>query len=419
MGMEAEVSFADVKVIDCDAHWTEPSDLWSARVPAGLEDQVPVQKTVDGRTAWYLDGEVWASTGGNTITVDRKKILGSHVVQPFADVDRSAWAVKERLEIMDDMGIHAQILYPNGIGFASNHIFAIKDERQRQLVLSLYNDHLIEVQRASGNRLFPQGVLPVWDMDLTIKEMTRLVDQGMRGFTLSDKPELLGLPELAEPYFEPMWDLFNESGAVANFHIASGQRREDLEALRNPTTIPVDQTRQRQPKLQKPPAVAAPTWRMFGPQRRLAVSAAQMYMSNVRIIVNLCNSELFDRFPNLKIVSAESGIGWVPFLLEAMEYQYDEMLTLPHELGLTRRRPIEYFRDHIFVMFWFERSAPEKLIEDIGVNNILVETDLPHPTCLYPTPKEHFDRVLSGVGEQARRRILQDNAAELYRIPLS
>jgi predicted TIM-barrel fold metal-dependent hydrolase len=245
--------------------------------------------------------------------------------------------------------------------------------------------------------------------------MTRLIDQGIRGFTLSDKPELLGLPELPEPYFDPMWDLFNESGVVPNFHIGAGARREELEALRASSSTNGD------PKtaaLMQTPAMAAPTWRSFGPQRKLAVQATQMYMSNVRIIVNLCNSNLFDRYPKLKVVSAESGIGWVPFILEAMEYQFNEMVTLPDELNLTKRRPAEYFADHLFVMFWFEEIGAVKLIEDIGVNNVLIETDVPHPTCLYPNPRAHFGRVTQGLSDHARKRIMQDNAAELYNIAL-
>lgn len=407
-----------VKIIDCDAHWTEPADLWSARAPESMKHLIPVQKTVDGLTAWYLNDEVWASTGGNTIATDRKKVLGSHMVQPFAAVDTSAWAVKERLEIMDEMGIHAQILYPNGIGFASNHLFAIQDTAQRQAILTMYNDHLVEIQHASNGRLLPQAVLPIWDMDLTIKEMTRLIDAGIRGFTLSDKPELLGLAELPEPYFDPMWDLFNETDAVANFHIGAGQRREEMEALRRSTSVEVKPGGQPAPPATIP-QVAAPTWRSFGPQRKLAIHAAQMYMSNVRIIVNLCNSNLFDRYPKLKIVSAESGIGWIPFILEAMEFQYNEMITRPEEVGLAKRRPRDYFRDHLYVMFWFEEIGAAKLLEDVGINNVMVETDLPHPTCLYPGPKEHFARVLSGLDEHSQRRVLQDNAAELYKIPLT
>jgi uncharacterized protein len=404
----------EIGIIDCDAHFTEPSSLWLDRAPASMSGRVPVQKTVDGITAWHLDGEVWASTGGNTIKTGREKILGSHVIQPFESVDHAAWDVPERLGLLDDMGVDAQIIYPNGIGFASNHIFAIEDMEQRTAILKMYNDFFVDVQDESNNRLFPQALLPIWDMDLTVAEMKRLLDKGIRGFTLSDKPEMLGLPELPESYFDPMWDLFNESGAVANFHIGAGARREELEGMRNMRNKPEEVITGPRPI----PAVVSTYWHSFGHQRRLAVHATQMYMSNVRIIVNLCMSDLFDRFPNLRIVSAESGIGWVPFILESLEYQTDEMITDPKERSLQLRRPTDYFRDHLSVMFWYEHVGPGKLIEDIGVNNVLVETDVPHPTCLYPGAKEHFAKVMSHLDPHIRRRVLRENAAELYRIPL-
>src|SRR6202021_581664 len=161
-------------------------------------------------------------------------------------------------------------------------------------VIQIYNVFLVDSQLESKDRLLPQALLPIWDMDLTVKEMTRLIDKGVRGFTLSDKPELLGLPELIDPYFAPMWDLFNESGAVANFHIGAGNRREDMEALRGNVT-------QRQSS-----SVVSPAWSNFGRQRKLAVVASQMYISNVRIIINLCMSNLFDRFPKEKVAPGES-----------------------------------------------------------------------------------------------------------------
>jgi uncharacterized protein len=290
-----------LRIIDADAHFTEPPDLWTSRAPEAFRDRMPVLRTVDGRTGWFLEGEIWASTGGNTIGQGHEKVLGTHVVQPFEDIDPSAWKVKERLELMDEMGIWAQIIYPNGVGFASNHIFAIMDDALRTQVLKTYNDFYVEIQHESGGRLLPQALLPIWDMDLTIKEMTRLIDAGITGFTLSDKPELLGLPELPRPYFLPMWDLFNESGAVANFHIGAGQRREDMEALRGGTDA-------KNPDGGEIPVVAPAAWNSFDRQRRLAVTASQMYLSNVRIISNMCMSDMFDRHPKLKVVSAESGI---------------------------------------------------------------------------------------------------------------
>lgn len=406
-------AIAGVKVIDCDAHITEPANLWISRVPASLRDRVPVQKTVDGITAWYLHDQLWASTGGNTISTGGEKILGSHVVQPFDLVDVSAWSARERVALLDEMGVWAQILYPNGIGFASNHLFAIEDDAERTNILQVYNDFLVDVQHESDERLFPQAVLPVWDMKLTVAEMTRLIDKGIRGFTLSDKPEMLGLPELADPYFDPMWDIFNTAGVVANFHIGAGNRREETESLRSGVPTP----RAGAPG-SKIPAAPPLAWSSFNRQRKLAIYGIQFFMSNVRIIVNMCMSNIFDRYPNLKIVSAESGIGWVPFILEAMEYQMDEMVTEKAEVEFAQRRPIEYFRDHMYVMFWFEEVAAGKLIEDIGVDNVLVETDIPHPTCLYPTPREHFNRVLGHLDPTVQRAVLQDNAAKLYNITL-
>src|SRR6185437_9449244 len=296
---------------------------------------------------------------------------------------------------------------------ASNHIFAIEDPALRTAVLQIYNDFLVDVQHESSDRLLPQALLPIWDMDLTIKEMTRLLDQGIRGFTLSDKPELIGLPELPEPYFHPMWDLCNDSGAVPNFHIGSGARREEMEAIRNMRNRPANDPNA--PKTQQVGGVPL-FWNYFGHQRRLAIHATQMFMSNVRVIANLCMSDMFDRYPNLKVVSAESGIGWVPFIMETLEYQLDEMVTNVDEVALQRRRPTDYFRDHVYVMFWYENIGPTKLIPDIGINNVLVETDVPHPTCLYPGAKEHFAKVLGHLDPAVRRRVLHDNAAELYRL---
>lgn len=397
-------------MIDADAHFTEPPDLWSSRAPASLKDRVPAQKTVDGLTAWYIDGQPWASIGGNTIREGHQKVLGYETVQPFEAVDRAAWSVPERLELLDAMGVEAQVVYPNGVGFSSNHLFAIEDLDLRTAVLRMYNDFYVDIQEESGGRLLPQALLPYWDMDLTVQEMTRLLDQGIRGFTLSDKPELLGLPELPEPFFDPMWDLFNESGAVANFHIGSGARREDVESIRSTSRQAVN-TGGTAPKQSQ-----GSFWNHLGRQRRVVVHASLMFMSNCRIVANLLMSDLFDRYTKLKIVSAESGIGWVPFILESLEFLLDEMVTDTEERAKQRRRPTDYFREHIYVMFWFEDVAPVKLIPEIGIKNVMVETDIPHSTSLYPGAMKHFAKVLEDVDEPTRRRVLRDNAAELYEI---
>jgi predicted TIM-barrel fold metal-dependent hydrolase len=407
----AENVLGDLSIVDCDAHFTEPPDLWTSRAPASMRAAMPVQQTIDDVTAWYIGDQVFASVGGNTIGTGHRKVLGTQTLQPFSAIDDASWDVSARLALLDEMGVHAQILYPNAIGFASNSMFSIGDLALRNAVQATYNDFLVDIQHQSGNRLFPQAVLPVWDMDLTVKEMTRLRDQGITGFTISDKPHTVGLPDLDAPYFAPMWSLGNDMGAVFNFHIGSGGLRQ-MET-EDPAVAE---------KIRRGSAVAGPNpdiyWESFGPQRRLAILATQFYMSNVRIITNLCMSDLFDRYPNVKVASAESGIGWIPFVLEAIEYQLDEMVTEPAEVKLQQRRPSEYFHDHIYVTFWFERVGPTKLLDDIGVGNVLVETDIPHPTCIYPNAKERIISVMAELDPVSRQRVLQDNAVELYGLPI-
>lgn len=195
---------SDIRFVDCDAHFSEPPDLWTSRMPRSLSSRAPVLKTVDGQSNWYLGDEIFASMGGNAIRKGRERIhgcLGS--IQPFEDLDESAWSVPARVKLMDELGILAQIVYPNGIGFSSNYIFAIEDVRERKALLQAYNDFYVDVQSESGGRLLPQCMLPIWDMQFTVDEMTRLIDQKVTGFTLSDRPELLGLPEIIRIVLRP------------------------------------------------------------------------------------------------------------------------------------------------------------------------------------------------------------------------
>jgi uncharacterized protein len=106
-------------MIDCDSHFTEAADLWSSRAPASWQHRMPQQREVDGRTHWCVDGKPWASTGGNTLRHDGKKVLGTHVLQSFDTIDRSAWSVPERLALLDKMGVLHRVVYPNGVGFSS------------------------------------------------------------------------------------------------------------------------------------------------------------------------------------------------------------------------------------------------------------------------------------------------------------
>ena len=140
--------------------------------------------------------------------------------------------MKERLELHGRAWASTrQILYPNGIGFASNHIFAIEDEAQRTAVLQTYNDFLVDLQEESGDRLLPQAMLPIWDMDLTIKEMTRLLDEGhARASPSPTSPSCSACPSSTSPTSSRCGTSSTSRARSRTSTSASGARKEEMEA---------------------------------------------------------------------------------------------------------------------------------------------------------------------------------------------
>jgi predicted TIM-barrel fold metal-dependent hydrolase len=115
-------------------------------------------------------------------------------------------------------------------------------------------------------------------------------------------------------------------------------------------------------------------------------------------------------------VSVESGVGWIPFILEALDYEMAE--NAPQELSQLDKMPSEYFRTNLYATFWFEnnRNKLPDLIEAVGEDRILFETDFPHPTCLYPNPLASVEAKMETLSPEARRKIFGENARQLYRL---
>jgi len=376
--------FEGVKIVDCDTHFTEPPDIFTSRAPASMKDKVPHQKIHNGVTRWFVGDKDFGITGGNVIRADKRKMLGRLSIPTLEEGTPAAWKVKERLQAMDELGIYANICYQNS-GVTQAGSLMNLDAGVGELVLRLYNDAAIERQHESGQRLFTLAHLPLWNKQEMDAEARRCIDMGIRGFVLPDTPESFGAPSFDQPYWADFLEMCNATGTPLNFH---------LNAAIDPGAL---------------------TWKSFGFEKALAVVSNMFYIGNLATMGNWMVSGLLDRYPKLKIGLIESGMGWIPFGIEAMEHQFDEMLA--DRSIAPDRRPWDYFRDHFWCTFWFEKIAPKQLLETIGVNKVLFETDFPHPTALYPNVQEHLADTLGGYSPEVRRRVLEHNAVELYNLP--
>ena len=383
----------DLKVIDVDAHITESADLWTSRAPAAYADRVPSVVETPNGLFWTVDGIMLGrALGGSVIARGRKKVPGISFMSWDADEsDPSSYDMVERVKVLDDLGIWAQILYPNAAGFGSQAFGKVADPELRRLCASLFNEGMLEIQEASGGRLYPMALLPWWDIAASVVEAKRAAADGFRGVTMHSDPHTMGLPDLGDRAWDPLWEVCTAERLPINFHIGASE-----------TSLTW---------------FGSSPWPSQNDENRLAIGSSMMYLSNARVLANMIYSGVLERFPALKLVSVESGVGWIPSFLEALDYQQRE--SAPGSMDTLSLRPSDYFRRQVYGCFWFERGSVPPAIESLGAGHVLFETDYPHPTCLYPDPLGQVAELEPRLGPDIMRMILQDNAAELYRIDVS
>jgi predicted TIM-barrel fold metal-dependent hydrolase len=384
--------FDGLCIIDADTHLTEPHDLWTSRAPKGYEDRVPQVREKDGVLNWTIEDRVLArALASGVIAASGEKVPGTAFFGwSIDDLHPAAYDGDARLAVMDQQHVWAQIVYPNSVGFGGQRFVQAGDAALRRVSVEIYNDAMAELQEQSGNRLFPMGIVPWWDIDLVPHEIERISSLGLRGLNTSSGPHDHGFPDLSDPYWDPMWEAACEHNLPVNFHIGASDSTMSWFG-----SVP---------------------WPGLNENAKLGLGSAMMYLTNAGVVGNLIYSGVLERFPELKVVSVESGIGWIPFFLEALDYQLGEMT--PGSMDHLSMAPSDYFRRQVYACFWFERSGLPEAIERVGADHLLFETDFPHPTCLYPNMLDYADAALRDVDDDAVAGIMGLNAARLYNIPL-
>jgi predicted TIM-barrel fold metal-dependent hydrolase len=388
--------FGDRKVIDVDTHLVEPHDLWTKRAPAKFKDRVPQVKVQDGVRSWIIDGNKVLLKGAvpaSTVKADGSKWLGlefcNHQIE---EIHPASYSARERVELMQATGVNAQILYPNILGFGGQNAVMV-DEELRQACVEIFNDAMAEFQAESGEKIFPMALIPWWDVKLAVAEIERAKRMGLKGININSDPQLAAgpdgnkLPDLATEHWYPMWEACEALDMPVNFHIGASEETADF--------------------------IGAQGWPSLHRDLRASLGGAMLFINNGRVMGNLLLSGLLDRFTKVKFVSVESGIGWLPFLLEAIDYEYQEVGA---NVAKLQRKPSEYFQTNFHACFWFERRNLTSQIKAVGVDNVLFETDFPHPVCLFPV--DDVDTAMDGLTEAEKVKVLSGNAAKLYNISI-
>jgi predicted TIM-barrel fold metal-dependent hydrolase len=385
-----------IRVIDSDSHITEPPGLWVDHAPAKFRERVPhVVEDEPGRPHWVVDGKDFGPMGYTWIAPDGSKITGgtNDMEQSLEGVHKGAYDVKARLGWLDEHGIYQQVMFPNtvaGIGGA-RVLTEVADNELRTACVSIYNDAMAEMQRESGQRILPLAQVPFWDIDLAVKEVKRaFTELGLRGITMCDNPHALGYPSPATPEWDPFWSQCEDLSMAVAFHIGSGLGGG---------------------------GARVPPWVEGRRGEIRAIQVATSYLGNAPFVSNLIFSGILLRHPRLKVFSSETGIGWMPSLMESMDFHWHEALTPEAKREWQGLLPSDLCRRNLYFSYWFEHWRVDETIDFLGGDNVMFETDFPHANALSPRVTEHVAKTLASLRPEVRRKVLHDNAARLFSLP--
>jgi predicted TIM-barrel fold metal-dependent hydrolase len=378
---------AGIKIIDCDTHWSEPEDLWTSRAPASMRDRLPQVRVHDGKRRWMMNESALSGAGVASVVAKDGSVCEDWTTWQTWGVEDAHPACsqpKARVELMDQMGVWAQVVYPNILGFGGHKAMKIEPEL-RLAATQIYNDALADMQTESGQRLFGMALLPWWDVKESVAELRRCAAMGLRGININPTPHAHGLPDLADKHWNPLWEECVAHGLPVNFHI--GASEESMNWFWNSG------------------------WPSLPDMSKISMGGVMLFMDQCVNIANLLVSDLFDRFPTLTCVSVESGIGWLPYLLEQQTYA-------ARRRGKRALTPKEYFRRNMAACFWYESDDVEHVIRRLGEDNIMFETDFPHPGGMYPDAYDYLRNSLAGADPALLKKVTSTNAARIYNIPV-
>jgi len=381
-------------LISCDSHAQPDKDAFTSRMSqAKWGDAIPhLTETTDKANMavafdrpvqrWVVNGQVVGNRGVVNCPTVMNDPMRKYFPQHWDEVPSYVYNPVDRLSALDKDGVDAEVLFPNdpvqsGCFFQGNAEFELDCVRA-------YNDTLAEWREVS-ERYVPLAVIPYMSgIDATVAEVQRAVHKGHRGIVMLVEPSqnLEGLKHFNDPYWHPLWATCQDLDVPIHWHAGGGLR------------------------------LTMPRWSGYTRNQEQAVGPSGGFSVQAQFIPNLIFSGVLDRYPRLKWVCAETGLGWVNYILEGCDHEW-ERRHLWTEGILTR--PSELFRRQIHVDFWYE-SAGIQQRHSIGIENIMWESDYPHSTSTYPESWEFVKRTLAGVPEEEQKLLRYGNAMRVYHL---
>jgi len=369
-----------IRIISADSHVTIPKELTYSHLPAKLRE------TVEAAESAYAAQQLAAKPQ----KANQAKLREGRAATGMPNMgDGAPWPAAgragehnapERLKDMDFDGVEAEILYV-GSGGAS---FASLDFKERLEATRALNSAAIEWASIDPKRLMPVYILPVQDIPASVKEVERVVAEHGKAVQIPLVPREVGALPYWDKAYDPLWEILTETGVPISQHV--GASRYLMEDVMNED----------------------PT-----PYKGIFQSLPPIFMSEC--IADWTVSGVLDRWPGLRVVLVEAGIGWIPYYLERLDTMVTNHGWETFSEHAIKEKPSFYWHRNMAATFEQDTTGI-RLLDLIGVDNLMWATDYPHPDSTWPESQKVIIEQFADCAADERDKMVSDNAARLYRL---
>jgi predicted TIM-barrel fold metal-dependent hydrolase len=365
-------------MVSVDDHVVEPPHLFEGRLPARYADLAPRFVTrADGTSAWLYEGQEMTNVALNAVSGRPREEYGMEPTS-FDEIRPGCWDINERVKDMDANGVLGSMCFPSFPQFCGQLFARTEDKDVALAMLQAYNDwHIDEWCGTHPGRFIPCVLPAIWDPEACAAEVRRTAAKGAHAVTFSENPSKLGWPSIHSDHWDPFWAACSDENVVVCMHIGSSSQLV-----------------------------------ITSPDAPIDCLITLTPMNIVQAAADLVWSHVLRKFPALNVALSEGGIGWIPYFLERVDYNYDRHHRWTGQ-DFGDRLPSEVFNEHVITCFIDDHFGVASR-EFLNMDRVCWECDYPHSDSTWPTAPETLAKQLDGVSDHDINRITHLNAMRLF-----
>ncbi len=355
----------DYRIISADSHVSPPPTFWQEYLPQAFRDRAPVLESTD-------EGDFVVFEGRKSPYIMLSNLAGKKAEDykfkgKMSDMRPGGWDAVERIKDQDIDGVDAEVIYGGGPLRTEDKDLAVDSHRA-------YNEWLADFCKTAPDRLLGIAYLPIGDIEEAIDEAKHAGKLGLRGVLIPGTTP--NGADYSDPKYDALWKTIDDQGMSVQVHSSMGGRS----------------TR-------------------FDSTPHFLSDMTMTKLSMAEPIGLFIYGGVFERFPNLKLVEVEGGLGWCAFMISYMDHVWHKHRHwTKSEL---KEPPSYYFKNHVLGTLIDDPVAIRER-HTIGVESIMWSSDYPHSETSWPESKTTIDKDFADVPEDEKYKMIAGNAVALY-----